>query len=270
MEYSRKMAFNRGLLIKSILIIITISLLSVWLHETPPGLLGKADAVGYAVCHRIPSHSFFFGERQMPLCARCTGMYLGAFLALIFQSRHGKKGALPSKSTWIVIGIFVLAFAIDGINSTFSDLPFIPDLYTTENWIRGLTGLGMGLSMGLVIYPTFVQSIFKSWTNVTVLPNWKSLGVLILLSIPVFLGMVSENMLLLYPFAIISSGTIILLLTMIYTIVWTMLLKKENSFTTLKEAKWISLAGLATAILQIGIMAAVRFAATGTWQGFSL
>jgi hypothetical protein len=43
-----------------------------WLINTPAGLLGKADAIGYAVCHRIDLRSFFIGERQFPLCMRCS------------------------------------------------------------------------------------------------------------------------------------------------------------------------------------------------------
>ena len=35
------------------LILLLGILLVVWLILTPPGLLGKADAIGYAVCHRI-------------------------------------------------------------------------------------------------------------------------------------------------------------------------------------------------------------------------
>ena len=38
---------------KSIIFIALGILLFAWLLNTPPGLLGKADAVGYAVCHRI-------------------------------------------------------------------------------------------------------------------------------------------------------------------------------------------------------------------------
>src|SRR5512135_3248394 len=57
-----------------------------WLLNTPPGLLGKADAVGYSVCHRIDARSFHIGNRQLPLCVRCTGMYLGAMLGLVYQA----------------------------------------------------------------------------------------------------------------------------------------------------------------------------------------
>ncbi|MCD6475499.1 MAG: DUF2085 domain-containing protein, partial [Anaerolineaceae bacterium] len=52
-------------------------LMAGWLLFTPAGFFGKLNAIDYAVCHQAPSHSFFIGNRQMPLCARCTGMYLG-------------------------------------------------------------------------------------------------------------------------------------------------------------------------------------------------
>src|ERR1700690_93951 len=89
----------------------------VWSIFTPAGLLGKADAVAYAVCHRISTHSLFIGTRQMPLCARCTGMYLGAILCLLFQAAQGRRGSLPSKGMYVFLGLLVLAFGIDGVNS---------------------------------------------------------------------------------------------------------------------------------------------------------
>ena len=75
-------------------VLLAVGLLLVgWLFNTPGGLLGKADAVGYAVCHRIDLRSFYIGDRQLPLCARCTGMYLGAMLGLVYQVFFGRRRA---------------------------------------------------------------------------------------------------------------------------------------------------------------------------------
>ena len=57
--------------------------IAAWIYIAPPGILGKADAIGYAVCHRIDERSFHVDGRQLPLCARCSGMYLGALLGLV-------------------------------------------------------------------------------------------------------------------------------------------------------------------------------------------
>ena len=38
----------------------------------------RAMALGAAAgCHQRPDRSFFFGEYQFPVCARCTGVFLG-------------------------------------------------------------------------------------------------------------------------------------------------------------------------------------------------
>src|SRR5450759_1456011 len=63
---------------KYLVIAAAVLVFTGWFINTPPGLLGKADAIGYAVCHRISERSFHIGSIQLPLCARCSGMYLGA------------------------------------------------------------------------------------------------------------------------------------------------------------------------------------------------
>src|SRR3990172_9985519 len=88
-------------------------LLLLWLGLTPAGLLGKADATGYAVCHRIDLRSFHIGNRPLPLCARCSGMYLGAMLGLIFQVVRGRRAGMPLKKILVVFGVMVVVFVVD-------------------------------------------------------------------------------------------------------------------------------------------------------------
>src|SRR3990172_4039303 len=77
-----------------------------WLLSTPSGLLGKADAIGYAVCHRIDLRSFHLGARQLPLCARCSGMYLGALVAFVGLLAQGKArfGGFPRTALLVMFG----------------------------------------------------------------------------------------------------------------------------------------------------------------------
>jgi hypothetical protein len=92
-------------------ILLGVVLLAVWLVETPAGLLGKADAIGYAVCHRIDLRSFHLGERALPLCSRCTGTYLGVGIAfLLFGFRRGKTALYPPKQVLIPLGVFAIGY----------------------------------------------------------------------------------------------------------------------------------------------------------------
>ena len=38
---------------------------------------------GSFVCHQIPERSFHLSGVQLPVCARCTGLYLGAAVGMI-------------------------------------------------------------------------------------------------------------------------------------------------------------------------------------------
>lgn len=254
------------------LVIFAVGLLFVgWLLNTPTGLLGKADAVGYAVCHRIESRSFAIADRPLPLCARCTGMYLGAVIGLLYQSLTSpRRTGAPAKATWIPLGLLVLFFVFDGLNSFIHFIPGAPTLYEPQNWYRLLTGTGMGLVIAVLLYPGFNQSV---WFRVDRRPAMSSLWrlvVIILIALGVDILVLVENPMFLYPLAIISSLGILIVLTMVYCMVWLMVLKRENSCSRISELSLPLLAGFALAIIQIGVLDAIRYYFTATWSGFPL
>ena len=43
---------------KYLVVVAAVLVFTGWLMNTPPGLLGKLDAIAYAVCHRIAARSF--------------------------------------------------------------------------------------------------------------------------------------------------------------------------------------------------------------------
>lgn len=55
--------------------------------------------VGGAVCHQLDERSFHLWGRQMPVCARCTGIYLGAAIAGLAAAIHRRRsGEAPGPS----------------------------------------------------------------------------------------------------------------------------------------------------------------------------
>jgi len=255
------------------LVLAAVLLLAGWLLNTPPGFLGKADAVGYAVCHRIDARSFHIGTRQLPLCVRCTGMYLGAMLALIYQGCLApRRGRLPSWRAWIPLGLLVLAFAVDGANSYAHLIPALnlPSLYEPRHWLRLLTGMGMGLVMLLTLFPVFNQTVWRYWIDRPALGGWRSWAGLIGLALVLYLLVLTESPLVLYPLAFLTSGGVLVILSMTYGILWLMIFKRENRYTSLRQLIWPLLAGFTTAILQIIALDFVRYLLTSTWGGISL
>jgi uncharacterized membrane protein len=260
-----------GKIIRIFLVGFVLVLLVFWMLNAPPGLLGKMDGVGYAVCHRISSHSFYFADRPFSLCARCTGQYLGFFWGFWVHLFLGKKRTgFPSGWILVVLGLAFVFYFIDGVNSFLHLYPGFEflSLYEPNNSLRLFSGLGMGMVISVFIYPLLGQTI---WSQQDLKPtisgpqDWS-----ILLGGEVVLGslILTGNPLLLYPMIICSIAGLILLLSILYGIIWILVTKKENSFLSWSDLSWWGLAGFGTALAQILVIDLIRFTLTGTWGGF--
>lgn len=254
------------------IVLVAVGLLTLgWLLNTPEGLLGKAEAVGYAVCHRIDLRSFHIGARQMPLCARCSGMYLGAMLGLIFLAiLSRRRGGTPSGKIALILGALVAAFAIDGINSFLSLFPAAPQLYPPQNWLRLLTGTGMGIAIAAFLFPAFNQTVWRDWDSRPALGSLRSLAMLLLLAVLLDLLVLSGSPLVLYPLALISAAGVLVLLTITYTMLWLIFLRAENRYSKASDLLLPLAGGFGLAMAQIIVLDSVRYWITGTWDGFHL
>lgn len=245
-----------------------------WLFNTPAGLLGKADAIGYAVCHRIAVRSFSLDGRPLSLCARCTGMYLGALWTLVVQWRAAGRtgnhsGRTPSRKVLAVLGVLALAFIVDGSNS-FASLLGISGLYVPNNVLRLFTGIGFGIGMAAILFPVFNQTVWIDWQGTAALGGIRSLGAPVGGGILLALAVLSGNPLLLYPLTLFSAAGVIALLSLVYATMLLVLLRRENRFDRPAQLVLPLLAGFTVAMLQIGASDLARFLLTGTWDGFHI
>ena len=251
---------------------------SAWFYIAPPGLLGKADAIGYAICHRIDERSFQIGDRQLPLCARCTGEFYAAGIALIFFALVSKKqSGMPGWKVGAPLILFFLAFGIDGSNSYLYLLKqtsggvfdTIPNLYIPNNTLRLFTGSGMGIALASILFPAFNQS---TWAVNDPSPalSWKKLGILTGIVILVNLLILTDSPIVLYPIAILSVLGVLALLIIVFSMAWLLIMRQENVFDSLTQMWLPFLAGTTLALLMITAIDLLRFKLTGTWGGFPL
>jgi uncharacterized membrane protein len=251
---------------------------AVWFTIAPPGVLGKADSIGYAICHRIGERSFHIGDRQLPLCARCTGEFYAAAVTLIFLAIVSpKKSGMPGWKLGAPLLFFFIAFGTDGTNSYIyllkttaaGSLDNIPNLYVPNNTLRLFTGSGMGIALASILYPAFNQSVWKDVVQERAL-DWKKLGILAVIILLIDLAVLTENDFVLYPIAILSVLGVLALLIMVFGMVWILVMRQENMFTSLKEMWMPFLAGTTLTFLMITAIDLLRLKLTGTWGGFPL
>ena len=251
---------------------------AAWMYIAPPGILGKADAVGYAVCHRIDERSFHIGDRQLPLCARCSGTFGAAAISMLFLAvTSGKRSGLPDKKFYPFFLLFFLAFGVDGSNSylylvkqTTGMFAQIPNLYIPNHTLRLLTGTGMGMTMAAFLVPAFNQTVWRDLDPAPVVDKWKRFLSLLGILLIVDLLILTESPIVLYPIALISPLGVLGLLTMIFSIVWMMIMKLDNSFVQFRQLWLVLLAGFTLTMLMILGIDLFRLQLTGTWGGFPL
>lgn len=104
---------------------------------------------GSLVCHQRPERSFHLAGVQLPVCARCFGLYLSGAVGLTLASR--RRRALSARGTRTLLALAALPIA------TTVALEWL-GLIQSSNVQRMLTGLPLGLAAGVVIVRTLSGS----------------------------------------------------------------------------------------------------------------
>jgi hypothetical protein len=196
-------------------------------------------------------------------------MYLGALTTLgYFLWRRPKAGLYPDRRVRIVLVLFGIIWAVDGLNSYLHLFPSAPHVYPPSNTLRVITGALVGVSLAVLVYPAFNQLSWKDWKPAAILSTSSEQAQLFILILGIIIAISSGNPLILYPLAILSAFSVLLLLTVVYSTVVLTLQRKETQATTGGELLLPLMLGLTLAIAQIAIIDMVRYWITGTWEGF--
>lgn len=234
----------------------------VFLFFPPVTLLDKTHAIGYAICHQLPARSFHFGGQQLPLCARCTGIYLGALLGIVgmilLKRYHSVE--LPPTPILIILATFTIIMGIDGVNSYLTFFPRAPHLYEPQNWLRLTTGTLHGLGMSAIVFPVVNGGLWHASLvkRERVIKSFKELLFFLIGAAIIILGVLWQQPFLLYPFALLSTLGVILMLGMVGSMFALILMRREGAARSGRDLILPVMMGLAIAFLIIGAMDGVR------------
>jgi uncharacterized membrane protein len=228
----------------------------------PVPTLDKLDAVGGAVCGRIPSHSLHCAERQLPLCARCTGTFGGALLGFVglLALGKGKAARMPPARVLVLLVGFIIVMAIDGVNSYLSLLLGASLLYEPHNTLRLLTGTLQGLALSIIVFPIFNFTLWKEPDNKPALAGLRDLGLIIaLFALPMVLIVQTEIDLLLYPVAIVSVLGVLTMLTVVNSLIIIIVIRREAQAITWWDAALPIALGFAATLVEVAVIVLLRW-----------
>lgn len=239
-------------------------------HLTHSHTLAGADWVGYAVCHRITERSLMIGGRQFPLCARCTGMYLGVALTFVVMFLAGRLrwSELPPLPVLLVLIGFIGLMGIDGVNSYSHFFPNAPHLYEPRNWLRLLTGMGTGLAMGVFMLPALAQTLWRLPDYRASIGSFRDLAGLVGVALTAVLLLLSNQPTILYVLALVSTAGLLFIITAINTVFLLILLRRDGRAESWRETAVPLLISFILTLIEISAVSMVRFNLTGTMTGF--
>jgi uncharacterized membrane protein len=246
--------------------LFALLLLAGYLLIPPSAPLKKAHLLGYSICHQIPERSFFLGGRHLPLCARCTGTYLGIAIGFATAALLGRARAsqMPSRGMLIALILSIGVMGVDGLNSYLGLVGFTPPLYTPQNWLRAATGTLNGIALSMIVLPVFNQTLWEHPRPERALRNgWELLGMAATGGLAIAL-LQTEPSWLLYPMALLSAGGVLWMLTLINGMILLIIFRLDAQAQTWRDAAFPLLMGLIATLVELTTIGVLRYALTGT------
>jgi uncharacterized membrane protein len=106
-------------------------------------------AIGSVICHQRPDRSFFVDGHQLPVCARCTGLYVSGALGLLgwiaFKIARGWRPiAIDPRRAARLIVIAALPTAVSLASAAIA-------MWDGSNVTRALLAVPLGASAGAIV-----------------------------------------------------------------------------------------------------------------------
>ncbi|MBC7223537.1 MAG: DUF2085 domain-containing protein [Anaerolineae bacterium] len=245
---------------RAVCVVTGLGLSAALAWGVPPLLRDLFHGVGRAVCHQWPAHSLFLGGWQLPLCARCTGTFLGAavsLLALVWRGR-ARTGNLPPAGILAALVCFVAAWAVDGMNSFLSLFPGAPHPYAPSNPLRLATGLLNGTALVHLALPVVNLTLWRDASPDPSLRSWKELGGLLAVLAGCGALVLWGPGWLYGPVAFWSILGVVALLTLVNAVIATVLLGREGAARSARELAVPLAAAILLTALEVAAIVALR------------
>jgi hypothetical protein len=207
---------------------------------------------------------------KLPLEARDFGMYVGflAVWAYLTVIGRGRAKGMPPAPILLALILFVGVMGVDGVNATAFDLhknlPMIPFLYEPRLQLRLGTGFLTGIAFAGILTPVVNFSLWRVDDNRPIIENWKQVLVALAISAVLFIANESRLGILLYPFAIITSASVPILVGLINMVFVVSLFRKEGLAVTWFDALNPFATGVFLGLIELGVLSLMRYAVLGT------
>lgn len=255
--------------------------------------LDKFYLVCFGICPQRASHSYFMGgqplpgeaallqaipalERlypaqatKMPLEARMYGMFAGFMVTWLYTLARGRRRAAQMPPAWLMLFYlsFIAVMGVDGINATLYDLAGmglgVPYAYAPVLEVRLATGLLCGIAIAGIVLPIANYMLWRDARPEPLFANFFELVPLLFVTALLFFLVVSRVGWLFYPLSLLGVLGVIATVVSINLVVVLSLVRREGAAQSWFQAMSPIAVALLCAMLELGALSLLRFAAFG-------
>jgi uncharacterized membrane protein len=229
----------------------------------PGTVASKAHVALHGLCAQRPSHSLQIGGETLPMDARMTGIYLGAAAAVVWliAARRLRAARTPSLPVLVLLASFVGALAVDGFNALFVDLR-LPTMYEPSNLTRTATGVLAGIALGLALGHLFAISVWAHGDRERAVVT-KPVELLAPTGVSAAIALIafSDLPMLYTPFAVGLVIAAVGVFWLLGIVLLALLSERGWSCRTWSDLAPLALTSFIVAIVTIGALSGLRFAA---------
>lgn len=124
---------------------VTLLLAGPLIASAAPSGGGWLYAVGALICHQQPERSFHLAGAQLPVCARCLGLYVGAAVGLVAWTVIARRRRSPWTATHAIVAV-----SVTGAPTLLTVVTAWLGVADPSNAWRAILALPLGVAGGLV------------------------------------------------------------------------------------------------------------------------
>ncbi len=217
----------------------------------------------YAVVHGVcaQQHNILLGGLQFPLCARNSGIYMSFLLTLgyIYAIGRGRAARVPPWTISVTLILFVVVMGVDGFNSLLVDIRQ-PHLYDPDNFLRTLTGMGMGISIAVMLHIVLNMTLRKNVEDsVPVLRSWWELLGIMAIDLLALAAIYANLGFMFWPLAFTAFFGITGVLYMVSLLLTSLVMGYEGKITSIRQLARPATVAIIPTLIILGAMSYLRF-----------
>jgi len=224
---------------------------AAFLFSDPSQLYERLHHLMHGICAQRLGHSLVIDGEPVVLEARMFGIFAGFALSFVVGWPSGALRRVDLPRGWIaaMLGVFVLAMAVDGLNATAFDFGF-SYLYLPRIELRLATGMLGGLALGAFSAPVVNFVLWRDRESTPFYARWRELAGG-LAACGVVGALAASGLLAAVIVSIVAVLSVVMSFSLVNAYIWVLCWEGQAKAASWSELGWVWVAGFSMTVAEL-------------------